>query len=133
MKLELKHLAPYLPYGLKLNLEIRRMEVLLKGLQDDNDVIHSLGKTPIEFCKPILRPLSDLTKEIEINGDKFIPSSRTVVGMIHGGSHFGIGIVENRITTNTITYADMSYLLSLHFDVFNLIPKGLAIDINTLT
>jgi hypothetical protein len=27
----------------------------------------------IEKIKPILRPLSDLTKEIEVNGEKFIP------------------------------------------------------------
>jgi len=41
-------------------------------------------------------------------------------------------VLENRIVTNTILYTDMQYLISLHFDVFGLIEKGLAIDINKL-
>lgn len=80
MKLELKHLAPYLPYG-------------LKGIEYGNNVIHTLESIrylkdfhyPIVWrndsdvtrsridCKPLLRPLPDLTKEIEHNGEKFVP------------------------------------------------------------
>ena len=72
-QLTIKHLAAYLPYGLKAVNEIRNFTVEIKGLQTDNDVIHNLGKSPIKFIKPILRTLSDLTKEIEVNGEKFVP------------------------------------------------------------
>ena len=72
-QLTIKHLAAYLPYGLKAVNEIRNFTVEIKGLQTDNDVIHNLGKSPIKFIKPIIRPLSDLTKEIEVNGEKFVP------------------------------------------------------------
>lgn len=78
MKLELKHIAPYLPYGLKIFTDY-------DGIQEINgmpDLFHAsyycektdAGDEPhIEQIKPILRPLSDLTKEIEVNGEKFVP------------------------------------------------------------
>ena len=67
MKLELKHLAPYLPYGLKYvkysynNSPIRHD--IMQGVSTNG--IYACGDiTPLSFknCKPILRPLSDLTK-----------------------------------------------------------------------
>tara|TARA_R110000850_G_scaffold196180_1_gene322634 strand:- start:346 stop:741 length:396 start_codon:yes stop_codon:yes gene_type:complete len=130
MKIELKNLAPYLPYGLKC-----KSTTILFGEEDNG--IYEMGLISMRGVlkgtgKPILRPLSDLTKEVEFNGEKFIPSDRTNVGMLHGRIYSNIGVVENRITTNTITYSDMTYLISLHFDVFGLIPQGLAIDINTI-
>ena len=70
MKLELKHLAPYLPYELKY---------FFKGSVQEIRTLESgdLGKIMLEWFneskKPILRPLSDLTEEIEVNGNKFIP------------------------------------------------------------
>ena len=81
MKLELCHLAPYLPYKLdfitqsgkvfksetKDCFEIR----ILKGNSPNgNKQYHSLtlGKINRGEFKPILRPLSDLTKEINIEG-----------------------------------------------------------------
>ena len=66
MKLELKHLAGYLPYGLKY-----------KDIPKGFDGIRELDIKTFDWClengKPILRPLSDLTKEIEVNGEKFVP------------------------------------------------------------
>ena len=71
MKLELKHLAPYLPYGLKIYMEDLRSHVkpffwTLNKETNINDLIDRQNK-------PILRPLSDLSKFIEINGEKFVP------------------------------------------------------------
>ena len=85
-KLELKHFAGYLPYGLKVQY------ISAEGWEDDgftcrykteiekidgvrNGWILYLGCGGSEFkdIKPILRPLSDLTKEIEVNGEKFVP------------------------------------------------------------
>lgn len=77
MKLELKHLAPYLPYGL---------EVVACRIQNTQFILEKMNQTKaygytkygnfvpisdlISEIKPILRPLSDLTKEIEVNSEK---------------------------------------------------------------
>lgn len=87
MKLELKHISPYLPYGLKGNLEnlefydtvinkeLYRVETGKTEASNISDVYVIVGSTEAEVqdFKPILRPLSDLTKEIEHNGEKFVP------------------------------------------------------------
>lgn len=62
-KLELKHLAPYLPYGLKINtaenemylidFKNKKIESLFRG--------HLINIYEWDEFKPILRPLSDLT------------------------------------------------------------------------
>ena len=80
-KLELKHLAPYLPYGLKMILEKSG------DIRELNGLFIDLGELRFHFnvinrgqrlwnYKPILRPLSDLTKEIEVDGEKFMPYLR---------------------------------------------------------
>jgi len=72
MRLELKYLAPYLPYGLKCEVGqggIRRMiaeTIMTESFIGIDDVL-------LYAHKPILRPLSDLTKEIEHNGENFVP------------------------------------------------------------
>ena len=72
-KLQLKHLAPYLPYKLKGNYEVSevvpsaKFELRNKELRTDNIDFF------LNYAKPILRPISDLTKEIEVNGEKFAP------------------------------------------------------------
>ena len=77
MKLELKHLAPYLPYGLKIE-----HPTMLVGKREISE-LRNLGQTNIEVshrlyvqisnCKPILRPISDLFNEITVNNETFIP------------------------------------------------------------
>lgn len=64
MNLELKHLASYLPYKLKVINYEKPLNARLVDL---------IAGKPYEQYKPILRLLSDLTKEIEINGEKFVP------------------------------------------------------------
>ena len=81
MKLEIKHIAPYLPYGLKakfqsINKKTCRKYVIgtISAMYSDCSICcyDTVNATPDNF-KPILRPLSDLTKEIEVNGEKFVP------------------------------------------------------------
>lgn len=153
MKLELKHLAPYLPYGLKIQWDdTKDIYGISFGETNYNDNLYSLetlvftmeGKDVLGW-KPILRPLSDLTKEIEHDGEKFVP-----VDWIEMNLRKGIDIykplnpefpIEITITTNDYShevelydgYLIMQKLISWHFDVFNLIDQGLAIDINSLT
>ena len=87
-KLELKHLAPYLPYGLEIQCE--DWKGILTGLRyntskdkyavlkvkDCNSDYYDLRPTKGHIAKPILRPLSSLIKEIEHKGKKFVPIDR---------------------------------------------------------
>lgn len=77
MKLEFKHLVPYLLYELK-GIETKKGTIkellsidLVSGCRvGDMDEDYNVG---ISQFKPILHPLSDLTKEITHNGETFIP------------------------------------------------------------
>ena len=78
MKLEIKHLASYLPYGLKgfCTDDLQGVEIM-NGLQKISDscieVISDKEPMDLVYFKPILFPLSSLTKEITINGESFVP------------------------------------------------------------
>ena len=137
MKLELKHLAPYLPYELKI-LNGKEYDIV-NGI--DNKTVISLFRghlenfTTIENVKPILRPLSDLTKEIEFDNEKFTPSKDKYWGM--NSFQYHINQFENwespsAYLNSRAPYGLLLVLIKWHFDVFGLIEAGLAIDINTL-
>lgn len=129
MNLELK-LAAYLPYGLKILRPDNKTILEAVGLIGNFIVFNEetgytygvIGK----YNKPILRPL-DLEKEIEVNGEKFIPIEKIA---IYGNNK---GYLEEAILTGLVEVIVFNMLLSWHFDVFGLIEAGLAIDINTLT
>lgn len=122
-KLELKHLAPYLPYGLTCLWGDKRKEIYtIMGVSFNRKLsvrVNWYKQTMQIFAfKPILRPLSDLTNE---------DIKKTDLGFL------GFENLKNDIDTiNVMTFQDVHFLLSNHFDVFGLIDKGLAIDINTL-
>lgn len=127
-KLTIKHLAPYLPYGLKIEFsrniypkktEIQELSIFDFHLWDDNKF----------KIKPILRPLSDLRNEININGNGFIPFKKLETKVIM--SEFDLNEWIETIT-ESMPLSDWNLLFEWHFDVFGLIEKGLAIDINTL-
>lgn len=75
MKLELKHLAPYLPYGLQVNAnnsdlhienftgEISSWEYYNTRFNVWNEYKIKSHMVSIESIKPILRPISSMTKE----------------------------------------------------------------------
>lgn len=135
-ELKLKHLAHYLPYGLKI-----------KGgnpIRIDDLTPQRLG-TIIEIdtkIKPILRPLSDLTKIIEYRTGTYCvmdlyydieQNERDLFeleGVIPQYWQSTIEMFKNWPTR--IDWGFVKIMLEHHFDVFGLIDKGLAIDINTL-
>ena len=94
-KLELKHLSPYLPYGLRIDygytnpINNTRFNFKLNGTNISKILSFS-------EWKPILKPI-DFKIEYELR-----------------------------------RWDSFEKLFSEHYDVFGLIPKGLAIDINTL-
>lgn len=69
-------------------------------------------------CKPILRPLSSMTDEEQIEL-KSIQENGPILDL-------------NHIMLPNQTFKRGLYLLSRHFDLFNLIPTGQAIDATTL-
>ena len=126
MKLELKELAPYLPYGLKVLL------VNHKSL-DGKEHIFNMSSINVDVIegtirKPILRPLSDLTKEIDL-GDG---SPIMILSYLELDFEDLQVMLKNDVLLLNISWHDIEILFQAHFDVFGLIPKGLAIDINTL-
>lgn len=155
MKLELKHLAPYLPYGLKFStlsdddnkyyIDKERNTLDFGGL---NGVVNiCTAQYSRQLYKIVLRPLSDLTKEIEHNGEKFVPSVEFENLYLNdckwGYNSIGTGIIGKNGFMAHLCFmyneiigecplAIYELLIEWHFDIFGLIEKGLAVDINTL-
>lgn len=76
--LELKDICGYLPYGLKFLSDYFSTphEIVSIDLTDNTaDFSNNCGYTnkSLGEVKPILRPMSDLTKEITHRGEKFVP------------------------------------------------------------
>lgn len=118
MKLELKHLAPYLPYQLKLLVERQgkfNNEANITQVEDwkmqDLDAPFS-KRYRVVSCKPLLIPLSELKNTIE-----FMPSSL---------EDWADGKLKCVITD--LPYCILVILFERHFDVFDLIPAGLALN-----
>ena len=148
-KLELKHLAPYRDSKLKFIMTSDFLDefghyddwsgkeedylegsiwtwagyidkdLMLSSYDGDLNWVFRKEHTWISFditnkgIKPILRPLSDLTKEGFVYLHNYLTKE-----------------IDNDISL--LHYRDIQILLKNHFDVFGLIEKGLAIDINTL-
>jgi len=138
-KLELKHLAPYLPYGLKVKIWGKIKTMTIFSSFDENEI--GISSVIVDSMKPILHPLSDLTKEIEHNREKFVPIE--IINRINSRWSINAGIFNERVSKNlniihtepigSLPYWICQKLFEWHFDVGGLIEKGLAIDMNTLT
>ena len=164
-ELTIQHLAPYLPYGLKVKYKDciydKTHIATLSGVS--NDAVETTYKRRFKGCSgdcifikgrnniiqlnftPILHPLSDLTKEIEHNGERFVPIEFFEIGDTDNCFYeFDFGNIRliKQIKTianynvhhdiNFLPFAVVQKLFEWHFDVFGLIEKGLAIDINTI-
>lgn len=73
--------------------------------------------------KLILHNLTDLKKEININGEKFVPFEK-------------LGLTEENILDFNVSFCPfwiIKLLYEWHFDIHGLVKKGEAIDINTLS
>ena len=78
-----------------------------------------------EYIKPYLRPVSSMTMEEDrIRIDLGIWKSNQYDGQI-------IGIFQDVAYANPLNFQSaLIWLLQNHFDIFGLIPKGLAIAVN---
>ncbi|MCP4984868.1 MAG: hypothetical protein GY928_02025 [Colwellia sp.] len=116
-KLTIKHLAPYLPYGLKVNIG--------KDLEKNSTLTcETILWYEMYAIKPILRPLSDL-----INTNyHFIYDKETDIESIIKW----VELDSDSRLTDKYSYEFWSMLFENHFDIFDLIENNLAIDINTI-
>ncbi len=147
MELEVKHLAPYLPYGLKLQYVVREkveQTGIMKSISHNEDETHPTrvsisamyNEEHIWMFKPLFKPLSKLSNE------ELIP----------------IGLLIRDIEKHKATYKDnifavedakawirtgmkpvlsllqvqgiMEHLYSVHADIFKLIDAGLATELS---
>ncbi|WP_312698181.1 hypothetical protein [Sphingobacterium mizutaii] len=126
-RLTIKELAPYLPYGLKVQITENKAitEVLSLDAHRYKGQIRietALGSWGCSYFKPLLRRLSQLTEEIEHNGERFVP-----VDVLGWNSYENI--IKKGIC-DSVGYQYMIKLFEWHFDVFSLIDRGLALPID---
>ncbi len=155
-KLTLEHLAPYLPYGLKAEMLDYKCDYV--GKQYDEIVgFHQWDKNcsywsaltvggskpNIERIKPILRPLSDLSIYNESFEESWIIRlNKECIEVSNAGgiwldSDLDFDLMYDRYEPPgylRLEYTSKSrdWLVKNQFDVFGLIEKGLAIDINSI-
>ncbi len=134
-QLTIEHLAPYLPYGLKIK-EVSKGSFTCDPNQEDiielsvNNISRFIGKKPYKCVsqKPLLRPLSDLDKTYkdELSYSEWLIEKYYTIGIENQ-----INRIEEDIRwINQCDYLLILYLLDWNFDINGLIEKGLALDIN---
>ena len=141
-ELLLRDLSARLPYGVRVfvsgdDFDNYQYPYLLTAIskfgQDSFCKIYSpiytpLGCPGIENVKPYLFPLSSMTREQLFEVQEMLGKNEIEVndGFLH--------IINS--DRNTITYLELLALLEWfyknHFDIDNIIPKGLAIDATNL-
>lgn len=141
MEIELKHLAPYLPYELtgvftfqgKKQPGIWRLCNLsssgsIQVIRSTKTRVRSECSRPIYEFKPLLYPMSFLFKEIEVDGRKIIPIN--ALKQLYGWDYLFSQLYGKKETFNiyALKYASLQKLFEWNFDVFNLIPEGLALN-----
>ena len=116
---KLEEIVGYLPYELKLmygcimDKDNDHIEIM-----DAYNLKHVLKGYGTFVIKPILRPIEDLYSEETDCGIKIV--------------HYFNFKTSVKLDCRNFPYHVMVQLFKNHFDVFDLIGRGLAIDINTL-
>ncbi|WP_392471420.1 hypothetical protein ACF3OC_08515 [Sphingobacterium cellulitidis] len=124
-RLTTKELAPYLPYDLTVMGNINGIDTEC-CLTTWNIESHIQGQS-----KPLLRPLSQLTEEIEHNGERFVPYDvLRDMELKDMRLHSDGCLTVNHRNIQNCEYWRMEKLFEWHFDVFRLIDKCLALPID---
>lgn len=139
-KLELKHLAPYLPYRLKILDEKSEPSDNIFTLESVNiyeSVSDTEGNIDISFMeiKPILKPISDLSTLVKDEFEKYdgIRSGKADEEIINlFCEENGVDELIENIELKSLPYECVEYMFRNHYDFFGLIDDGLAININEL-
>ena len=126
--------APYLPYSVKIAYDYfgdTQEIATLIGVEDRNGEtrlqIDTGGSALLKYCKLVLKPLGDLTKDEktcdEIN--EFLePNGLEINNFL---------LLKNSLNAVAISWEEMQNVLNIlyreHYDVFGLINKRLAVSI----
>ena len=120
-------LAMSLPYGLKCYFDGNSFDIIgiFKTVRLSYKPFGNISVS-VNNCKPILHPLSDLTK------DEWIEKLNTFACNLLDAAH--VYDEKNVIGLNLMThpFEVVMWLIEHHFDIAGLIEKGEAIDVNTL-
>jgi hypothetical protein len=130
--LTLEHLAPYLPYGLKMIFEGKKGRIVevtglrVAGINEKTSKLiyfSSISETlSIRYFKPILRPLSDF---YDINAPAFIDTNFDISTQL-----VLVDLCSKKQHYSGVRYSDMQEFLREHIDFFNLIEQDLAVSIH---
>ena len=123
-KLELKHLSPYLPYELK-GRYYPTQNKSVGTVTIDCETLHRF-ENELDKLKPILRPLDSVCDGMNDE------TPNPCFDELDEGSKDCFRCLSDQEALDVLPYSDMIILFKYHIDVFGLIPKGLAIDINTI-
>lgn len=138
--LELKDICGYLPYGLRIMRPPTNVPVVAELLDIRKDFT-ILGAGHIDTYRAVLRPMSDLTKEITHRGEKFVPMVElgecANVEVEVADFEFKRDKVIDVLFHNILSGERSSIIIfdklnEWMFDYRGLISAGLAIDVNTL-
>ena len=116
-----------LPYGLKVKFESGE-------IAGYNATTYFYDKFNNENL-PICRPLSDLTKPIEHNGEKLVPIvelAKMRSSIVENVIPMAFEAIKRDIKSKRLPFDMVLKLIEWKFDIANLIETGEAIDVNTL-
>lgn len=120
-------LAFSLPYGLKCYISNTELYTYYGTFYQQD------SETEYKSVKPILHPLSNLTKEIEHDGEKFVPIDVIINHPLSYYDDKGDALISIQNYPEQLRIWTILILIEWHFNIAGLIEKGEAIDINTLT
>lgn len=145
MKLELKHVAPYLPYRLKVKYDDSEDIFEIDPFAHETD--YNEMKFPLFHCiegmgtaRPLLRPLSQLNTQegympFEDEIRLLYPNWDAWFGYMFDGEKLCLSILGGNaedVKPLDFYYDVVQLLYKYHFDLYNLIENNLAIDVNSL-
>ena len=146
-KLQLKHIAPYLPYALKMSINeesspgkwIYPVDILGYEIISHGNITFKVFDNGIKFSffvnfenlKPVLRPMSDLLEDIFC--EQFFEDNSELLGDEHTPLAQAIFFLQQSNPLDVcFPYGIWELFFRHHFDVFGLINAGFAIDLNSL-
>jgi hypothetical protein len=139
MELEVKHLAPYLPYGLKLQYVEREKVIstgIMQSISQNNSETHPTrvsinyqGEEHIWMYKPLLKPLSQFEYDHIIQVKEYLGLGQWCD---HYDQYFDAWFDDAESVQKLVLqcpYEIMQFFLECHFDVFGLIDAGHATEL----
>lgn len=121
--MELKHLAYYLTYNTKIQRNSSDKEIIELTEKNISFIISNNDK-------PLFYPIDYLKKEIEFNGEKFVPIDKLYPDLELNKRNMRFHLLK--FDALNCRFAILEKCFEWKIDIFDYIKKGEAIDITTL-